>query len=133
MGAARVSVVVTCFNLGAYLPEALESIYAQTFRDLEIRVVDDGSTDEATERVLREAAGKVAVVRTDNRGLSAARNARRAAHVRRVHLRCRMPTTSCLPTLVRDASVGAAGCGPVGRFRLALARGVRRRTLDVEA
>ena len=64
MGAARVSVVVTCFNLGAYLPEALASIHAQTFRDFEVCVVDDGSTDEATERVLRDVAGEVAVVRT---------------------------------------------------------------------
>jgi glycosyltransferase involved in cell wall biosynthesis len=35
MGAARVSVIVTCFNLGKFLPEAIDSVRAQTFRDFE--------------------------------------------------------------------------------------------------
>ena len=70
----RVSAVVTCFNLGAYLPEALDSIRAQTFRDFEICVVDDGSTEPATVQLLRSLGRDVRVVYSDNRGLSAARN-----------------------------------------------------------
>ncbi len=70
----RVSVVVTCFNLGAYLGETLDSVRAQTFTDYEICVVDDGSTDQLTIRALEDIGADVTVVRSPNRGLSAARN-----------------------------------------------------------
>ena len=76
----RVSIVVPCYNLGAYLHEALDSVRAQTFTDYDVVVVDDGSTDEQTISVLTEieAAG-TRVLRTANHGLSAARNAGIAA------------------------------------------------------
>lgn len=71
----KVSVVVTCWNLGAYLPETIDSIRAQTFADYEICVVDDGSTDAATLEVLAALPDDIARVTTGNNGLSAARNA----------------------------------------------------------
>jgi glycosyltransferase involved in cell wall biosynthesis len=74
MSSPRVSVVVTCFNLGAYLGEALESIRTQTFKDYEICLVDDGSTDQATKQALREVGPDVVVISSPNQGLSAARN-----------------------------------------------------------
>lgn len=51
-----VSVIVTSFNVEAYLAECLDSLLAQTLRDLEIIVVDDGSTDSSPEIVKRYAA-----------------------------------------------------------------------------
>ena len=48
----RVSVVVSCFDLGSTLEEALASVEAQTLRDFEILVVDDGSRDPETLAVL---------------------------------------------------------------------------------
>ena len=45
----RVSVLLTCFNHFSYLPAALESVRAQTYRDFEIVALDDGSTDETRE------------------------------------------------------------------------------------
>lgn len=71
----RVSVLVPCYNLGAYLDEAVESVLAQTFQDFEILVVDDGSTDPATIQLLDGyERPKTTIYRTSNRGLAAARN-----------------------------------------------------------
>ena len=64
-----------CFNLGRYLAEALHSVRDQTLSDVELVVVDDGSTEAET---IREPDGVAAagtqVIRSENRGLSAARN-----------------------------------------------------------
>jgi glycosyltransferase involved in cell wall biosynthesis len=71
-----VSVIVPTYNYARYLPEALESVRAQTYPDWECIVVDDGSTDE-TASVLRAAAtkdGRIRYVSQDNQGPSAARN-----------------------------------------------------------
>jgi glycosyltransferase involved in cell wall biosynthesis len=70
-----VSVIVPCYNLGAYLDEAIQSVLAQTVQDFEILVVDDGSTDEATRALC--ASGEwpqTTLYRIDNRGLAGARN-----------------------------------------------------------
>jgi glycosyltransferase involved in cell wall biosynthesis len=71
----RISVLVTCYNLGQYLEEAVDSVFAQTYQDFEVLIVDDGSTDPATCALLdRYSRARTRVFRTDNRGLSAARN-----------------------------------------------------------
>jgi glycosyltransferase involved in cell wall biosynthesis len=72
----RVSVVVPVFNAGRDLERALDSVEAQTWRDLEVIVVDDGSTDPPTLGALDRACGRpgVTVHRTENRGPAAARN-----------------------------------------------------------
>jgi glycosyltransferase involved in cell wall biosynthesis len=78
----RISVLMPCFNHGAFIDEAVESVLTQTFQDLEILIVDDGSTDIATrEKLASLTAPKTTVLRTENRGLPAARNhaARHAA------------------------------------------------------
>jgi glycosyltransferase involved in cell wall biosynthesis len=71
----RVSVLVPCFNQGAWIDEAIDSVLAQTFQDFEIVVVDDGSTGETRERLTAWSRPKTRVIRTENRGLPAARNA----------------------------------------------------------
>lgn len=71
----RVSVVIPCFNHGCYIHEAVASVRAQTINEYEIIVVDDGSTDSLTRRVLDELAGDgIRVLRTINQGLASARN-----------------------------------------------------------
>ena len=76
MGSELVSVVVPTFNRAYCLPRTVGSALAQTYRELEVIVVDDGSTDETHEQVRRLAArdSRVRYFYQENRGVSAARN-----------------------------------------------------------
>jgi glycosyltransferase involved in cell wall biosynthesis len=75
MTTPRLSVLLPCFNHGAFIDEAVESVFAQTFQDFEIIVVDDGSTDARTvEKLSSWTVPRLRVFRTGNRGLPAARN-----------------------------------------------------------
>jgi hypothetical protein len=76
--APRVSVVITLYNLRAFVAEAIDSVFAQTLPrgDVEAIVVDDGSTDGG-DAVARAHGARV--LRQANRGLPAARNAGLAA------------------------------------------------------
>ena len=67
-----VSVVISCQDHGRFLGEPVESVQRQTLGDVEIIVVDDGSTDD-TGAVAAGLAG-IHYIRQDHRGLSAARN-----------------------------------------------------------
>jgi glycosyltransferase involved in cell wall biosynthesis len=68
-----VSVVIPTFNCGAFLAVALRSVLAQTFSDVEILVVDDGSTDDTAER-LRPFRERIHFAQQDRLGPAAARN-----------------------------------------------------------
>ena len=86
----RVSVVMPVHNGARFLREAIDSILGQTFKDFELLVVDDGSTDR-TAAILREVSARdsrVSVIRQErmgiprarNRGIALARGAYVAAH-----------------------------------------------------
>jgi len=74
--APEVSVIIPCFNAEPFLAETLESVCDQTYPQLEILVVDDGSTDRtatiAEEFARRDA--RVRLLQKPNGGLSSARN-----------------------------------------------------------
>ena len=76
-----VSVVVGAYNAQRYLPEMIESILDQTFRDFEIILVDDGSTDATPEIIKRYAArdGRIRPIRIQHGGIVDAANAGLAA------------------------------------------------------
>ena len=71
-----VSVIVPVYNMEPFLEECLESLIGQTFRDIEILCVEDGSTDASLSILLRyaERDDRIAVIQEENAGLSAARN-----------------------------------------------------------
>jgi glycosyltransferase involved in cell wall biosynthesis len=69
-----VSIVVPCYNGGRFLGQMLASLDAQTFRDFETIIVDDGSTDPDTVTALGALPPAIKVVRQENQGLAAARN-----------------------------------------------------------
>lgn len=69
----NVSVIIPTYNRAELVLAAVESVLRQTYRDFEIIVVDDGSTDD-TERRLRRLGDSVAYVKQGNAGVNAARN-----------------------------------------------------------
>lgn len=72
-----ISVIVPIYNVQMYVRECLESIIAQTYRHLEIILVNDGSTDESMANILDLIShdNRIRVIHQANQGLSAARNA----------------------------------------------------------
>jgi glycosyltransferase involved in cell wall biosynthesis len=68
---AKISVVIPCYNYHQYVGEAIESALNQTWKDKEVIVVDDGSTDNSAE-VIKQF--PVKYIYQKNQGLSAARN-----------------------------------------------------------
>lgn len=69
----RVSVIIPVYNGARWIGHALRSVFAQTYTDFEVIVVDDGSTD-ALDEALSEWADRVIFTRQPNRGPASARN-----------------------------------------------------------
>jgi glycosyltransferase involved in cell wall biosynthesis len=69
----RVSVIIPTRNRSWCLPEAVDSVLSQTYENLELIVVDDGSTDD-TPALLARYGSRLRCLRQTNRGVSAARN-----------------------------------------------------------
>ena len=69
----RVSVIIPTYNRSWCLSEAIDSVLSQTFQDMELIVVDDGSTDE-TPALLSRYDDRLRCLRQTNRGVSVARN-----------------------------------------------------------
>lgn len=76
MSSALVSVIVPIYNVALYLEGCIESIIKQSYSNLEIILVDDGSTDNCGQLCDRyaELDKRVSVIHKTNGGLSSARN-----------------------------------------------------------
>ncbi|MEO6847039.1 MAG: glycosyltransferase family A protein [Chthoniobacterales bacterium] len=73
--AETVSIIIPCYNAARWLAETLDSALAQTWKDTEIIVVDDGSKDDSLTIARSYESRGVHVVAQANQGASAARNA----------------------------------------------------------
>ena len=71
----KIAVIIPLFNKAPYIAKALDSILAQTFAPAEIIVVDDGSRDEGAGIVQCYTGRGVTLIKQENQGVSAARNA----------------------------------------------------------
>ena len=69
-----ISIIVPAYNVGPYIAETLDSALAQTRRDFEVIVVNDGSTDD-TEARIAPYRDRIVYLRHENRGVMATRNA----------------------------------------------------------
>ncbi|MBY3167864.1 glycosyltransferase family 2 protein [Rhizobium laguerreae] len=69
-----VSVIIPTYNRARFIREAIESVFSQTYRDFELIVIDDGSTDETAKIVRALVDNRLNFIRQENRGRSAARN-----------------------------------------------------------
>lgn len=69
-----VSVIIPCYNSAAHISEAIDSVLAQDYSNIEVIVVDDGSTDNSID-ILRQFGDKIIVLQQANQGPAAARNA----------------------------------------------------------
>ncbi len=76
-----ISVIIPVYNVEAYLPRCLDSVLENTYPDLEIICVDDGSTDRCAGILAQyaEKDARIRLIRQENHGVSAARNAGLAA------------------------------------------------------
>jgi glycosyltransferase involved in cell wall biosynthesis len=70
-----VSVIIPAYNTAQFIAEALDSVFAQTFDDFEVIVINDGSPDTAElERAVAPYSTRILYLRQDNRGPAGARN-----------------------------------------------------------
>ena len=68
------SIIIPLYNKAAYIEKALQSVLSQTFKEFELIVVDDGSTDNSLEIVQKFKNSKVQIIEQANSGVSTARN-----------------------------------------------------------
>ncbi|MDR2684896.1 MAG: glycosyltransferase [Prevotellaceae bacterium] len=68
----KISVIIPCYNGEKYIAQCLENVMCQTYRNLEIIVVNDGSKDNSLEIIQKFK--DLIIINQENRGLSAARN-----------------------------------------------------------
>jgi len=74
MSDEKVSVIIPVYNSEKFLKFSIESVLNQSYSDIEIITVDDGSTDESL-KILRKYENKISIIEQSNHGLTSALNA----------------------------------------------------------
>lgn len=73
-GLPKVSVIVCCYNAGEYLLPSVRSILDQTYQNIELLLVDDGSTDGSPDRIRNLQDSRIRIIRQENAGKAVALN-----------------------------------------------------------
>ena len=71
MTSELVSIIIPVYNSERYLEECLDSVISQTYQNIEIIIVDDGSTDSSS-KILKKFSKKICVFSQKNNGLASA-------------------------------------------------------------
>lgn len=104
--APRVSVVIPCFNYAQYLSEAVGSVTAQTYRDFEIIIVNDGSTDNtrevAEQLVCAYSAHRIRVIHQERSGQPAISRNRGISEARGDYILCLDADDMIAPTMLEE-------------------------------
>ncbi|MCL2629481.1 MAG: glycosyltransferase [Alphaproteobacteria bacterium] len=123
MAVPRVSIIIPNYNNAEYLPDCIESVIAQSYKDIEIIIVDDCSTDDgAGMRIIEDAArrdSRIKIVkRPENGGVGAARNI--GIDAARGEFIAFLDSDDCFFTNTIESMVGAADANHadivVGRY-----------------
>ena len=69
----KISVIIPCYNSGRTILKTLQSVFEQTWKNIEIIIVNDGSSDSFTKKVLKNI-NNVTIINQTNKGLPSARN-----------------------------------------------------------
>jgi len=72
--APKVSIIIPTYNYGRFLQTAIDSAFAQTFKDFEVIVIDDGSTDDTKGIIQSKYAHRIKYIYQEHKGAPAARN-----------------------------------------------------------
>ena len=68
------SIIIPLYNKAKYIENTIQSVLKQTFKNFEVIVVDDGSTDDGPEKVGLISDCRIRLIRKENGGVSSARN-----------------------------------------------------------
>ena len=72
----KISIIVPVYNVEKYIAQCLDSIIKQTFRDIEVIVIDDGTQDNSAEiyQKYMEMDSRIKIIKKRNEGVAEARN-----------------------------------------------------------
>lgn len=116
-----VDVIVPCYNQGCYLQECLESVFANDYPEIEVIIVDDGSTDPESQKAMEAISDpRVKVIRKKNEGVAIARNtaiaAGRGKYILPLDADDKIGSgfiAKAVAILEKDAKVGVVSCDTV--------------------
>jgi glycosyltransferase involved in cell wall biosynthesis len=70
----KITVLMPCYNAGKYIAEAIDSVLAQTFRDFELLIINDGASDNTADIIRSFSDERIVLIEQEQQGIAAALN-----------------------------------------------------------